>query len=224
MHDYHTWLFDLDDTLQVGPFSWAAIHVFPDIIQQVGVKPERATFEAAYGRAQEIYNAGGTNDVLGDEFFQILGWPIALKSAILERFGKEYKPALFDDTLTFLDWATVRGDHLYLTTNNKWARSVCQMLGITHYFTDILTPADCNVARKPNPGMWEYLKARTGVSEESGVVLVGNALSIDGVFAKNCDLDCIIVDRYDRFDQMPGRCFRVTSLTEITAQIDQGAS
>src|SRR5690349_13833736 len=102
MHNYHTWLFDLDDTLQVGMFSWAAMNVFPDVIQQVGVKPERATFEAAYSRAQEIYKSGGSNELVGEAFLQILGWPVGLTSSILARFATEYKPVLFDDTLAFL--------------------------------------------------------------------------------------------------------------------------
>jgi FMN phosphatase YigB (HAD superfamily) len=224
MRDYHTWLLDLDDTLQVGPLSWATVHIFPEIIAQTGIKPERATFEAAYARAQEIYNAGGSNEVLGDEFFQILGWPVALKTAIIERFTKEYQPALFEDTPAFLDWAAGRGDRLYITANNKWARSVCQLLGISHYFAEILTPADSGVSGKPSPAMWEYLKARTGLTEDADVVLVGNNLTTDGAFARNCGLDCIIVDRYQRFADMPEHCFHVTSLSDIPAQIDPSAS
>jgi FMN phosphatase YigB (HAD superfamily) len=217
MRNYHTWLLDLDDTLQVGPFSWAAINIFPDIIKQVGVKPNKATFEAAYGRAQDLYNAGEGNEILGDELFRMLGWPLEMKAVVIERFTKDYKPALFDDTLYFLDWATGRGDKLFITANNKWARPVCQSLGITHYFGDILTPKDCDVTGKPTPAMWEYLKAHTGLTEDSGVVLVGNNLTTDGIFARNCGLDCIIVDRYDRFDLIPERCFRVTSLREIAS-------
>jgi FMN phosphatase YigB (HAD superfamily) len=221
MRNYQTWLLDLDDTLQVGPFSWAAMHIFPDIIEQVGLKPDKATFEAAYGRAQDLYNAGQDNEVLGDEFFQRLGWPLEMKSQVLERFTREYQPALFEDTLPFLDWARGRGDRLYITANNKWARPVCQMLGITDYFAEILTPADCGVTGKPTPAMWEYLKARTDLTEDSAIVLVGNNLTTDGVFARNCGLDCIIVDRYDRFESMPERCYRVESLGEIVEKIGQ---
>jgi len=221
MQNYHTWLLDLDDTLQVGLFSWAAVNVFPEIIEQTGVKPERTTFEAAYARAQEIYSAGGSNEVVGDEFFRLLGWPAAFTSVMLKRFANDYKPALFDDTLTFLDWTKARGDQLYLTTNNKWAQHVCKSLGITAYFADILLPDDDMIHSKPAPDMWNQLKARTGLTEESGVVLVGNELTTDGVFAQNCGLDCIIVDRYDRFADMPEHCFRVTSLADISLQMEQ---
>ncbi len=221
MRNYHTWLLDLDDTLQVGMFSWAAIHIFPEIIQQVGAKPERATFEAAYARAQEIYKGGGDNDAVGDAFFQILGWPAALTTTVLKRFASEYQPALFDDTVSFLNWISARGDRLYLTTNNKWAHQVCQSLGIMHYFSDIVTPVDNSMKGKPAPDMWNHLKAQAGLKDDSDVVLVGNELTTDGIFAENCGLDCIIVDRFERFAEMPDHCFRVTSLADITAQVDQ---
>lgn len=221
MQNYHTWLLDLDDTLQVGMFSWAAMHVFPEIIAQVGTRPERATFEAAYARAQEIYKSGGDNDAVGDEFFRILGWPADLTANILKRFASDYQPALFDDTFAFLNWVTARGDRLYLTTNNKWARQVCQALGITHYFADILMPDDSSMMGKPAPDMWNHLKAQAGLSHDSEVVLVGNELTTDGVFAENCGLDCIIVDRFERFADMPEHCFRVTSLNDIIAQVDR---
>jgi hypothetical protein len=32
MRNYHAWLIDLDDTLQVGPLSWAMVNVFPEIM------------------------------------------------------------------------------------------------------------------------------------------------------------------------------------------------
>jgi FMN phosphatase YigB (HAD superfamily) len=221
MRSYHTWLLDLDDTLQVGPSSWAELHIFPDIIKQTGIKPERAAFEAAYNRAEEMYNAGGSNEVLGDEFFQMVGWPLSMKTGIIERFTNEYKPVLYEETPAFLEWVMARGNHLYMTSNNKWARSVCQMMGIDHYFTDILTPAACGVSDKPSPGMWEYLKTHAALGGESGIVVVGDSLVSDGLFASNCGLDCIIVDRYDRVANVPERCFRATSLADIIAQIDQ---
>src|SRR5688572_21610632 len=99
MYNYHTWLLDLDDTVQVGPMSWANIHLFPDIIAQTGIQPDKATFDAAYERAEEIYRAGGSNDVLGDEFFKLMGWSLDLKAELMARFRREYQPALFDDTL-----------------------------------------------------------------------------------------------------------------------------
>jgi len=84
-----------------------------------------------------------------------------------------------------------------------------------------LLPDDDTIHSKPAPDMWNQLKARTGLTEESGVVLVGNELTTDGVFAQNCGLDCIIVDRYDRFADMPEHCFRVTSLADISLQMEQ---
>src|SRR5690349_14802700 len=93
MHNYHTWLLDLDDTLQIGPLSWASIHLFPDLIAQTGIKPDKVTFEAAYERAEEIYRAGGSNDVLGDEFFRMIGWSPDLKPQMMERFKRDYQPA-----------------------------------------------------------------------------------------------------------------------------------
>jgi FMN phosphatase YigB (HAD superfamily) len=217
MHNYSTWLLDLDDTLQVGPLSWASIHLFPDIIAQTGIKPDKATFDAAIRRAHELYDAGNDNDVMGDEFFRQMGWSTSLKNEVIGRFFREYRPGLFDDTLPFLEWAAGQGHRLYVTANNVQARQICQSLGISRYFADILTPADCGVARKPDAGMWEYLKARTDVTGDSTVV-VGNELMFDAGFAKNCGLDCMIVDRYDRFDAMPERCVRVASLTEIAGQ------
>jgi FMN phosphatase YigB (HAD superfamily) len=222
MHNYHTWLLDLDDTLQVGPLSWASLYVFPDIIAQTGIKPEKAVFEAAFARAHQLYNAGHTNDAMSDDFFRQIGWSPDLRTGVLERFASEYKPALFDDTRRFLDWTTLRGDKLYMTANNKWARAICGSLGISDYFAAILTPADLNVARKPDAAMWEHLKTQHGLTGGADTVVVGNELIFDSAFAKNCGLECIIVDRFDRFEDMPEGHFRVTSLDDIIAQVGQG--
>lgn len=219
MGKYHTWLMDLDDTLQIAPLSWANIHLFPAIIARTGVKPDRETFETAYNRAEMLYAAGQNNDALGADFFQTLGWNVDVKTEVMDRFEREYHPALFDDTLPFLEWVTGQSSRIYMTSNSKWARGVSQMLGIERYFTDIINPAGSGAARKPDRAMWDYLLAHTPLTGPEGVVLVGNNMSTDAIFAQNCGLDCIIVDRYGRFTDMPARTFRVTSLNEIPALV-----
>jgi FMN phosphatase YigB (HAD superfamily) len=221
MQNYHVWLLDLDDTLQIGPLSWASIHLFPDLIAQTGIKPEKAVFEAAYARANDAYRLGGDNDVVGDEFFRVIGWSPDLKADVIKRFASGYRPALFDETLPFLEWAVGRGDTLYVVTNNNVARPICKALGLMPYVRDVLTPRDCNVTGKPSTGLWDYLKANTGITENADVVMVGNHLTTDAAFARNCGLDCILVDRLDRFDALPERCFRVTSLGEIPLQLSR---
>jgi FMN phosphatase YigB (HAD superfamily) len=219
MRNYSMWLIDLDDTLQMGAVSWAEVYLFPEMIERTAIKPARATFAAALNRAQELYEAGKGNEVIGDQFFEMLGWPREMIAEILERFARDYRPALFDDTLAFLDWATARRDHLYLVSNNKQARPICDLLGITRYFAEILTPAEAGVDGKPDPALWEYLKPRTQLPQHTEIVLVGNNLVTDGAFARSCGLDCIIVDRYNRFEVMPGEYQKVSSLSEIMSQL-----
>ncbi len=224
MRNYHTWLIDLDDTLQVGPLSWAMINVFPEIIARVGGQPDPVRFEAGYGRTQDLFNAGADDQTLAQELFTAMGWPLDLKSVMIDKFHNDYRPALFEDTLAFLDYLTGRGDQIYIVSNNRGAQYIVKMLGIGKYFKDVLTPADCGVSGKPTSGLWDHLRAKENLTDKDAPVIVGNNLRTDGAFSKNCGLDCIIIDRYNRFADasFEGPFQRFTSLQALTDALQAG--
>lgn len=214
MYDYKVWLLDLDDTLQVGPLSWAAVNVLPEMARQLDRPLDPMRFEEGYARAQDLFNAGADDSMLAEALFRALDWPLALLPTVIERFHRDYRPALFDDTLAFLDNLTTRGCALYILSNNKHAPYVVDALRLGQYFTEILTPKTCGVTGKPTPALWHSLQTRTGFTAAETVV-VGNNLRTDGAFSKNCGLDCIIVDRYNRYAAASGAHRIVRSLHEI---------
>lgn len=217
MNNYKVWLLDLDDTVQVGPLSWAAVNLFPEIAAQAGRPLAPARFEEGYARAHELFDTGADETTLVEAIFHALDWPLTLVPTVIERFHHDYRPALFDDTLEFLDRLSSKGHILYVLSNSRRARAVVNALGLRHYFTDVLTPHECAVAAKPTPALWHYLKDRIGISEAEAVV-VGDNLWTDGLFAKNCGLDCIIVDRF-RLYTSTGPHKLVHSLQELTAAL-----
>jgi len=214
MRNYKVWLLDMDDTLLVGPLSWASVNVFPGIAQQLNRPIDPEAFERGYIRSQNVFSEGGDDTAVAEALFAPLGWPKELIPDAARRFREEYRPALFDDTVAFLDRLASRGYSTYVLSNNSHSSMFAEALRIRSYFKDILTPKGCGLRGKPTPELWEYLKGRTGAVEDE-TVLVGNNLQTDGKFSENCGLDCIIVDRFGRYSFYNGPCPIVRSLADI---------
>src|SRR5260221_8473514 len=96
------WFIDFDDTLVLGPNTWAIQTVLPELIEQNNLprNPERLSSLILQSQ-QEGANGAKDTDLL-DNLFRAMGWPDALKANLIERIFDRYKPILFEDTLPFL--------------------------------------------------------------------------------------------------------------------------
>jgi HAD superfamily hydrolase (TIGR01549 family) len=198
------WLIDFDDTLAVGPNTWALTRVLPDMIDAHGLPFDETRFTAASLEAQRLANETNNDEVILDEMFRQLGWPTELKRDLLTRMYNEYVPSLYEDTRPFLE--QLAGEIVFLVSNNDHAPQLAQQLGIASYFNGIFTPQLCDSARaKPQRDMWDYVVAQ-GLADagEKGIV-VGDDPWSEGAFADACGFDCWIIDRLERYTNLNAR-------------------
>jgi FMN phosphatase YigB (HAD superfamily) len=213
------WIIDFDDTLVLGPNTWAFAEVLPSFIQEHRLPYDKEHFDAVMLKAQQQANEGAGEQAMLDYVFGTLQWPASLGSQLVNRVFNEYTPHLFADTRSFLDSALAHSDTLYMVSNNNYAPTIAQNLGIADCFTAIYTPQHCQGARpKPHPDMWERLCTDYPHLEARTCCVVGDDPWSDGSFAHQCGIPCWIVDRLGRYytlhTEMPFRW--ATSLAEIT--------
>lgn len=192
------WLIDFDDTLAIGPNTWALTRILPDIIQAHGLPYDDSRFTEISLRAQQRANETNNDEAVLDEMFQQLGLPSSLKEELLTRMYREYVPALYDDTMPFLK--QLAGQPVFIISNNDYTPQAAQQLGVTDYVSDILTPKRCDNARaKPQRDMWEYVVAQGLADESEPGVVIGDDPWSEGPFAEVCGFDCWIIDRLNRY-------------------------
>lgn len=198
------WLIDFDDTLAVGPNTWALTRVLPDIIDAHGLPFDEARFTGVSLRAQQLANETNNDEVILDEMFRQLGWPTDLKQELLTRMYKEYVPALYADTLPFLK--QLAGQTVFIVSNNNHAPQIAHQLGIAGYVSDIFTPKRCDNARaKPRRDMWDYIVAQGLADEREPGIVIGDDPWSEGAFADACGFDCWIIDRLNRYASLRPR-------------------
>jgi FMN phosphatase YigB (HAD superfamily) len=212
------WFIDFDDTLAIGPITWALSHVFPALIRDNNLPHDPATFDAAILHAQQRGNENVDESVLLDEFFTQMNWPLSLKENFLHQIYNGYVPTLFDDARPFLERLKQADQRVYVISNNNHAPYMIEQMGIRHYFTDVFTPKGCGgLPGKPQRDMWDYMLARHSFESGSPVAMIGDDPWSDGVFSEQCGVQCWILDRMNRFaDLYPtkGYCW-VKSLAAI---------
>ena len=212
------WYLDFDDTLAVGPITWALQHVFPEMIESNSLPYDEASYTRVMLKAQRLSNEGVDEARILDEMFSRLGWPDHLKLELGQSVYTGYELALFEDTIPFLDYLREQEHTLFIISNNNKAVEHAETLDIAHYFTDILIPERCGaVPGKPDSGMWTHLLTCYPDLEGEGGHFVGDDPWSDGLFAEVCQLQCWIVDRMQRYQTLyTEKPYRwVTSLREL---------
>lgn len=200
------WILDFDDTLAVGPNTWALTKIIPELVETNNLPFDEAEFTGVSLRAQQLANDSNNDEIILDEMFRQLGWPTDLKTELLARMYQEYVPALYEDTRPFLEYLSKSGDTLLIVSNNNHAPYIAQQLSITQYFAGIFTPKVCQNARaKPHRDMWDFVMSNGLIPESRPVTIVGDDPWSEGAFADACQQPCWILDRLGRFESLRGR-------------------
>ncbi|MBZ0302193.1 MAG: hypothetical protein K8J31_20760 [Anaerolineae bacterium] len=194
------WVLDFDDTLAVGANTWALTRIIPDIASTHHLPLDPVEFTRISLHAQKLSNETSDDLALLDEMFRQLGWPTKFKHELLNRMFQEYVPALYDDTLPFLQRLSVAAHRIILMSNNDHAPTIAAQLDIDHYFAAILTPKRCeNAGGKPKRDMWDFAVAQGIVEASVPTQMVGDDPWSEGTLADVCGHSCWIVDRLDRY-------------------------
>ncbi len=210
------WFLDFDDTLALGPLTWAIQTVLPDLIQKNALSYDAAKLDSLVLDTQRDSVQGAKDTDMLDTVFQAMGWPDSLKANLLEKVFDQYTPTLFSDTLPFLQRMSAAGQALYILSNNNHAPQIAKGLGIAQYLTDIFTPKTFALERgKPHPEIWTCISKNCDVGN---AILVGDDPWSDGAFSDACGIRCYIVDRLNRLEMISSVYKRVQSLDEITVQ------
>jgi HAD superfamily hydrolase (TIGR01549 family) len=171
------WFVDFDDTLVVGPVTWAFQHAFPALIRNHQLPYDPQKFEEAVLWGQQKSADDGNELMVLLRVFEMMGWS-------------------HDDTLAFLE--RVKGEPIYILSNNNHAPEIAAQLGISQHFQAIFTPRICgDAAKKPQRAMWDYVIAQ-GIAVDNAI-MVGDDPWSEGTFAERCGIRCCIVDRMKRF-------------------------
>ena len=203
-----TWFLDFDETLVVGPVSYALETALPTMIRDHNLTLDQMRLNAALLLGQEQAASGMGDMEILQILFDEMGWPHHLKQQLSSDVFEHYTPALFDDTLPFLE----RIGSIYVISNNNQAPEIARQLGLSLYIKAFFTPKLCGVsAGKPQRDLWDFVSASYDVTK---ALLVGDDPWSDGVFAITCGIDCILLDRRDRFAHL-SQYRRVRSLAAI---------
>ncbi len=209
---------DFDDTLVSGMNTWALAHVLPALIQEHGLPFDEKQYQQAIIIALESASHNLDESLILDTLFSQLNWPDALKSSLMSRVFGEFAPAIFEDTVSFLDQARDAGHRLYIVSNNNQAGEILETLGLRHYFDAVFTPEGCKVkVGKPAGEMWQVVCSQLAEPDLTDACFVGDDPFSDGAFADTCGIPCYIIDRTGLYSTLhPSKPYRwITSLGDI---------
>lgn len=219
MPQQHTWIIDFDETLASGNLTWALQYAFPSFIARHQLRHDPQRLHDVMLTMQQA--ASGVSDPapLMSRLFEAMEWDPALQEQLLNDIFSNFKPALFEDTLPFLERLNARGDRVLVVSNNPRTHDQVRILPLERYIAGVFTPQSCpGTLPKPDRSLWDYIVAHDEQISSDATTVVGDDPWSEGEFAFVCGLPCWIVDRMDRFgavtDQPTYR--RVQSLLEIT--------
>src|SRR5215468_5722105 len=113
------WFIDFDDTLAVGPMTWAFANVIPAMVRKYRLPYYAPTFNKAALRAQKRGNENVDEMLLVQELFSTMEWPPSLVEKFLYDVYNGYHLTLFDDALPFLERLKDAGHSLFVISNSN---------------------------------------------------------------------------------------------------------
>lgn len=215
-----TWLLDFDDTLASGVVTWGLEYAVPKMAETLGLPVDAERFARASVTAIEQSNQTTDLQRVMDQFLRTMRWALTpeQKRRLFADVQSGYQPALFPDTLPFLERLREGRQHVFVLSNNPRALDFCRLLGLEAFFEGIFTPhlfADC--PPKPHRALLDRVMEQHPSLDLTAACVVGDDPWSDGAFAEACGLPCWIVDRKQRFTalrhQRPYRW--VSALNEI---------
>jgi FMN phosphatase YigB (HAD superfamily) len=213
------WVIDFDETLASGVITWALDFAFPKLIEEHRLPFDDAVFHDALMQAQERAARRADPRVLLRELFTAMGWSVELETPLMQDVTTNYRPALFEDALPFLEALRERKQTAFIVSNNPQSVAAVDALGIRPFVTDVLTPKSApDLAPKPDLSLWRLLTARHPEVTPENTAIVGDDPWSEGEFAAGCGARCWIVDRKGRFADQQDRFSVgwVGSLVELT--------
>lgn len=214
-----TWLLDFDETLASGSITWAFQHTFPKFIREYNLQSDPARLHAVMLDLQERINRDPDPMPLLDDLFTTMAWTPELKQPLLKDVLSNYQPTLFDDTLPFLSYLRENGQRIMIVSNNPRTPDHARLLSLEPLVDRVITPRTYpDALPKPHPSLWDRLVANETDVDPQNTVVVGDDPWSDGAFAAACGLDCWIIDRLNRFEEIcvQQQYRRVQKLLEIT--------
>jgi HAD superfamily hydrolase (TIGR01549 family) len=194
------WILDFDDTLVLGPNTWAFEEVLPELIRHHNLPYDKALFDEVMLKAQKQANEDVNEEELLNHVFETLNWPAELQAELMNRVFNGYQPCVFEDTLRFLDFMQEQGHRLYIISNNNHASSLTEALGIEDYFDAIVTPKQSGARAKPQRDMWDELQSTYQL--DGDIYMVGDDPWSDGTFSQHAEIPCWIIDRLARYTSL----------------------
>lgn len=214
-----TWLIDFDETLASGSITWAFQNTFPKFIREYNLQADPARLREVMLDLQERITQDPDPTPLLDDLFTTMNWRSELKQPLLQDVLSSYQPALFDDTLPFLRVLRENDQRTLVVSNNPRTPDQARLLGIEPLVDRVVTPWTYpDTQPKPHRSLWDQLLAREPGIDPQNTVVVGDDPWSDGAFAEACGLNCWIVDRLNRFEELCAQRQypRVQKLLEIT--------
>jgi FMN phosphatase YigB (HAD superfamily) len=212
---YSNYVLDFDDTLVVGPMTWAMSTALPELMARHGLPTDQPQLDVALLRAQEMTATQFDENLLIETFLADMGWSEALREDLERMLTADFQFALFEDTMPFLQGLREREIRTIVISNNNRCPRIARTLGIEGYIERFFTPkmgAGCQ--NKPDRSMFDLASVMMPELTTDNTVVVGDDPWSDAAFATNCGLPCWIVDRHDRYAGMTmmGHATRIREL------------
>ena len=113
------WIIDFDDTLAIGPNTWAFEVVLPELIKKYELPYQKERFDAVMVEAQKRSAKEADESKLLAYIFSELQWRNDIGDELIDRVFNDYTPDLFPDSLDFLKHLHETSEKLYLVSNNR---------------------------------------------------------------------------------------------------------
>lgn len=194
------WILDFDETLASGVLTWALEFAFPTLIERHALPYDADRFNTALLSAQERAAQRADPRALLHDLFTAMDWSADLESELFADVTQNYRPALFPDTLPFLEAVAQRQQTAFILSNNPHSVATAAALGIGDAVRAIFTPKSAPaLLPKPDVALWRALVAAHPQVTPENSAIVGDDPWSEGEFAARCGVRCWIVDRKARF-------------------------